>query len=483
MSSVSTKHLSALRGDDAQSRPWSASPLWWMVAIALGFIASCAISVKRDSWLGEAFNNDARTIVDIAHGQLDWQGSFRFVSNFYSALGLIERPIIAGLLGVVLCLLCALAAVKATGGVRGPIIGPAFLFGYLVLSGIYIGTFTKEIFIVVFVTAVLLMPVPSTRWKFIATEAAIIVLMLVIGVGLRKYWVFIAAAFVLFRIVTSRTLKLRYLIPVVLVVNVLFSLAIVIVAGRPADGFRYEVNETINIHLGGSNTMIYPFIDSGSETLSGVLNNLITLIVLVLPVPLLAMGGAYYIASAVLFIGMWSVTMYAVARRDFAQPVLAQRIISVLMAFIVTQGLFEPDYGSALRHLVPLIPFFFVLWSMRDRSDDEIEDFEGFTDYDDYDDYDELDGYEDYDELDDYDDYDDYDEFDDYEEFDEHHGEEEELLELLPNEFDHQAELPAQNGLQKVALPPAELESAPVPVIVLAGQQDHAVKSWKFTKL
>lgn len=428
MSSESTKHLPAPREDDAQPRPWLSSPVWWMVAIGLGFIVGCAISIKRDSWLGEDFNNDARTIVDIAHGELDWQGSFRLVSNFYSALGLIERPIIAGLLGVVLCLLCALAAVKATGGVREPLIGPMFLFGYMVLSGIYIGTFTKEIFIVVFVTAVLLLPVPSITRKFIATEVAIVVLMLVIAVALRKYWVFIAAAYVLFRIVTSRTLKLRYLIPIVLVLNVLFSIAIVIVTGRPADGFRFEVNETINIHLGGSNTMINPFITGGPEPLPGVLNNLITLIVLVLPVPLLMMGGAYYIVSALLFIGMWSVTMYAVARREFAQPVLAQRIVSVLAAFIVTQGLFEPDYGSALRHLVPFIPFFFVLWSMRERPREFHDDDFGY-------------------------------------------------------EVDHQDDLPTQSLSQKVALPPAELDSTPVPVIVLAGQKDHAVKSWKFTKL
>ncbi|HIY66433.1 MAG TPA: hypothetical protein H9830_09180, partial [Candidatus Agrococcus pullicola] len=47
--------------------------------------------------------------------------------------------------------------------------------------------------------------------------------------------------------------------------------------------------------------------------------------------------------------------------RDTLPGVLARRSIALILALTVVQAVFEPDYGSSLRHLTPLMPLAIVL--------------------------------------------------------------------------------------------------------------------------
>ena len=74
------------------------------------------------------------------------------------------------------------------------------------------------------------------------------------------------------------------------------------------------------------------------------------------------MGGVYYLVLATMIFVIWIGFLLAARRtirsRDstYRGKITIGRCIAMVLAFLTVQAAFEPDYGSALRHLVPLVP-------------------------------------------------------------------------------------------------------------------------------
>ena len=155
--------------------------------------------------------------------------------------------------------------------------------------------------------------------------------------------------------------------------NIGSSLVIWFTLNKPADFFRSSVNEP-RVHTGEANTIIVRFISDLAEPVGGVVNNLLTMFSLMVPVPLLGRGGLYYVFIVLVFVLIWVAFVLAVRSRPDREQVLASRGVALFASFAVVQGLFEPDYGSALRHLCPLIPFIFLIWQpVLSKNDSENE--------------------------------------------------------------------------------------------------------------
>jgi 4-amino-4-deoxy-L-arabinose transferase-like glycosyltransferase len=73
---------------------------------------------------------------------------------------------------------------------------------------------------------------------------------------------------------------------------------------------------------------------------------------------LLLRGSSYYAVVAVLIAAVWIAAIACALRRSRRAEGdrVAMRCVLLALAFVTVQGVFEPDYGSALRHLSPLIP-------------------------------------------------------------------------------------------------------------------------------
>lgn len=81
---------------------------------------------------------------------------------------------------------------------------------------------------------------------------------------------------------------------------------------------------------------------------------------LVAPRPLLATPGAVHVAYAGL-IGVYLAGLRRGPLASLSGPLGADRDarrlgLSFLLALLTVQALFEPDYGSYLRHLTPVLP-------------------------------------------------------------------------------------------------------------------------------
>ena len=152
-------------------------------------------------------------------------------------------------------------------------------------------------------------------------------------------------------------------LPAIAVAVIALGLAIFVVYGTAPDIYRSTVNDTRTLDP-NAQSLISPVL-TFDEPWSGLLNNVITAFFLLVPLPLLFSGGGlYYVAITLVVTGIWGVTYVAIGRLhrldvstlSASMLIRAARASSLLLAFLCVQALFEPDYGSAVRHVTPLLP-------------------------------------------------------------------------------------------------------------------------------
>lgn len=355
--SVRTKSIGrhTLRSESNKTRFYP--PLLTAAIFVVAAILSGYLSINRETLLPSSFGNDAQTILNFIAGKERTPGSYLITANIYDRLELERQPAIAGLLGVGLSLLLALIALIQVGGLKRGLVAPLLLVGYILLSGVFVGTYSKEIVIVTALAIILALP---RHWLF---EIVVVAVLLLIGFRFREYWLILAAGYVGFRIFRLKWMRPWLMIVLIALVSIVFSLAIFGAIHVPADHFRSEVNA---IRTAGvdAQTLIPRYVDAVPEPYAGILNNLLTTAFLMIPIPLLKLGGFYYVFSFALFAVLSMLFLIRVDGRKLGDKALAHRTVSIIAAMYATQGLFEPDFGSALRHLTPFIPFFLVLWSL-----------------------------------------------------------------------------------------------------------------------
>lgn len=133
--------------------------------------------------------------------------------------------------------------------------------------------------------------------------------------------------------------------------------------GIDVDNFRNEVNEHRLDSTGdGSNTLIRPWVPAGNP-IFGWINVSLTWITFFVPFPLILMLSPYYVVIScfiiLMFRRIWQTLSAALQDRTYPLVVLFALII---ISYTVVQSLFEPDYGSYLRHLAPFYPLMFYVY-------------------------------------------------------------------------------------------------------------------------
>lgn len=173
---------------------------------------------------------------------------------------------------------------------------------------------------------------------------------IMIPMFLGMYWIFRVANKPIFLILAT---------PIALLS---LSLAFSAFLGLDLDNFRTSVND-VRIDAGDNNarTMILPWIAGGGPIISW-LNSCITWVTLMFPIPLFLLLSPYYLLIAglisVLFYKSWGSFFKILVNKS--KPDLAA-CSALIISFTAIQSIFEPDYGSYVRHLAPLYPIIFYV--------------------------------------------------------------------------------------------------------------------------
>jgi hypothetical protein len=133
---------------------------------------------------------------------------------------------------------------------------------------------------------------------------------------------------------------------------VLIGLATWLVLHAGADFARAQVNAGRQGSVDAA-TLIPQYLHI-AQPFSGILDALIVLVTIVAPIPLLLKGTAYYVGAGLVVALVWAVFFTAMLRRR-SLTVWTTRAGWVVLALLTTQALFEPDYGSVVRHLTPVL--------------------------------------------------------------------------------------------------------------------------------
>ena len=320
-------------------------------------LAGIIFVLLRDTVLPARFSYDAKGIQAIGQGTLHVvDPAYESVAAVYKGLGLIDDANLASLLGFLLAFLVLAIAGRRLLRPDAPLSATILFFAAVLLSAVYLGTYSKDVFVL---PIVLIAVLPGGRWRWpVVTGLAIVAYALTF----RTYWFIVLGLWVVLQLVLARRPRAGWLIASTLIGSALVAGAVGVALGGSADSIRVSSNE-YRIGSDDAATLISPFIPGGT-LLTGMLNAPLTLLSLLLPVPLALKGGLYYAGLAALLSVFWLRTATAAQRGLRAGLGIAERSqLALLLAFVMVQALFEPDFGSALRHLTPLLPIAVILWS------------------------------------------------------------------------------------------------------------------------
>ncbi|WP_144268113.1 hypothetical protein [Demequina sp. NBRC 110055] len=330
-------------------------------ALVVCWLLALTASLRARDVLPARYSLDADLIQAIAQHreQIPLDESFRRTGRFYEVLGLASSPLAVAALSLALVGLALLLALGPVGAWRARLDAPVLILAatFLVLSIVYLSGYSKDV--IALMVVVLCVVVSRTRVGL----PAIVVLVVTYGVLFRSYWIAIAAVFVLLAFADRRYglggwrwLVVPLSLPVV-------ATGYLVMAGESPAAIRGDINSSREAT--DVSTLITPVFESGGYV-DDVLNILLIFVLLCVPLTLLAVGGIFYWGAFVMTTTI-TVTVIVVLRGSGLRAASAdpthRRVIRgardcllLLVAFVVIQALFEPDYGSATRHLTAMLP-------------------------------------------------------------------------------------------------------------------------------
>ncbi|WP_420098192.1 polysaccharide biosynthesis tyrosine autokinase [Corynebacterium sp.] len=364
-------HTGATAGDLTSARrsplesPVVVSVLLGAAAIVIGLVARATVTGRFGG-----FGNDAAAIREIMTSPFSAMdlgyGSYSVIAEFYTVLGMEDTPTAASVFGALIGSTALGIVLIRVGGVHAGKVSLVLALATPVLIGLYQATYTKEILISLGMIVIVLMPMN------LAGEIVVVAALALLGTEYRTYWSIVAVVYVVLRLLMARRTSLRgrritatpwRVLRILALLSAVAGLAVWIGAGEPADYFRTSVNEG-EIRQATTGSIIARFIDL-PEPLGGVVNVVLTTMFFIVPLPMIAKFSPYYLVIGLVFALIWisAVSAATAAGRASGQdrvPVRDRRMMArfaaVPLAFLVVQGLFEPDWGSALRHATPMVP-------------------------------------------------------------------------------------------------------------------------------
>lgn len=344
----------------AHPTPTAVSSSRWTVTYAVASVSVLLGGVfvlLRDELLPPRFSYDAVKIEALTVGQLAVDDdSYSVVASLYRAIGLAGAPELAAWVGYVTAIVILVAVLRLSTRYEPTKATPVVIAFTVLCSAVYLGAYSKELFVLPIVFS--LIAARSRRWV-----AFSVILMLAYAASFRTYWFVVAGLFVAVHWALGRLTSRRYMVPLIGASLVLLAVAYQAATGSELSEIRAGVNSG---RLDGvdASTRIDAFVN-GTGLVAQSANVILTFAALVLPIPLLMLGSAYHAVIAAVIAGLWGYFFYrlfaGMRSGEVREDPLKRRSAALLLAFIMVQAMFEPDYGSALRHVVPLLPLLVVL--------------------------------------------------------------------------------------------------------------------------
>lgn len=217
---------------------------------------------------------------------------------------------------------------------------------YSAIAMVYLATYSKDLFLYSFVI------IP---FIFLERKSIIIwsILVLIFAYFFRTYWILVIGVFWVLKLFFIKS----HFRLIVFIVGFFFTMAFLfdLLLGISLNSFRDAAN--IIRTEDDAQTMIISYIVGESFIMQG-LNGIITFLFLVVPIPLFLFLRPFYVVMffliAFIFYYFFIFLFKNLKNKHF------HNIYSLIISMLLVQSLFEPDFGSFLRHLSPFYPLLFI---------------------------------------------------------------------------------------------------------------------------
>ncbi|MBT2535313.1 hypothetical protein [Arthrobacter sp. ISL-69] len=348
------------------------------LAIALAGVA-CTLSLVARRFLPERFLLDDHHIklaIESPMAGEEKSQSFRNIAAVYRFLGLGYDPAMDALLTLVVFALAVFAAARWAEIARFGFVGVCVLAICFLCAVVYLAQYSKESIPVLLVLLLMTMP------RHLGAELCFAAAVVGYGALFRQYWFFVAAFYLVWRLLLTKTRSPLWMLTAIAVLYWLLELTFQNVLGQGLTAFREAVNDSRE-GVPVASLIVDPL--AAGDGFSMVPGAVLVLLGLLVPVQLFLSGSAFHILSASMIAFLWITAFAGILRakrgpRAGAEPdvhartkmdsnrsLRATRAAALLLAVVLVQAIFEPDFGSYLKHLTPLLPLFLTLVPLRER--------------------------------------------------------------------------------------------------------------------
>ncbi len=235
---------------------------------------------------------------------------------------------------------------------------------WVAVGSIYLGQLSKEV-IALWFTSLILYVVGFRRP--VAWLAFLIPL--IYAVAFRPYWIIIAAFWALFWWLSNRrwafSLKLWVFVGALVTTSSVYYLY----RGEHLTEIRERLNE-FRIGSDVAQSMIVNYLPN-STVLHDVANWIISWMFILFPLPVLRLfeplQWIFFLLVVSTVLTFYWINLNVQRESSRLSPSQLRRVrtcLTFMMAFTLAQAIFEPDYGSALKHMTDLLPMIAYLLSL-----------------------------------------------------------------------------------------------------------------------
>lgn len=281
------------------------------------------------------FNQDGKTIRIAMLGGIP--GSYGAAADFYKLIGFgyNSSDLSVELFSWIVYLISLYLIFKICNG--DIISGKAILLltVYTVSFGFYYATFSKDIILLIFTFIIVSIYLKKGCYFHIP------IILFIYGAIYRQYWIIIAVMFFAISMFNLKKIKISFVFYMTIVIIYLYEFFI----------GTYITDTRVGVNLGRiANTTINNLLPNNSY-ITDLINYVYVLASMVLPIQ-----GIGSFNGIIYYLWIWLLTIiFLINKRK-----LNIKFTYLFLIYLNIQACFEPDFGSAIRHMMPLILIVFI---------------------------------------------------------------------------------------------------------------------------
>jgi len=312
-----------------------------------GILICVLMAFFKESIFPEKYFFDSQTIQKIIEKPYKDEGdkSFTNTAIVYRKLH-IDKVVVAPILAITFFLMGILVIFKKYKIDAISFLNFILIVAYSAIAMVYMSTYSKDfiLFLIVIIPFIFLEKKHLLIWSVFA---------LLYAYYFRSYWFITVPLFWTVKLFMARKPKL--LLAFIPIFFFVISFVYNYIFGTSLSMIRYLTN--LNRDAETAQTAIATYIKGSNFALEAA-NFFVSLLFLIVPIPLLLLGKPFYVILTILIVVFFYnfIKLYVKEYKNTEYT----NIFSFIIAFILVQSLFEPDYGSFVRHLSPLYPLIFV---------------------------------------------------------------------------------------------------------------------------